>query len=186
MYCQEGEWPNIVGKLEPRCMMYGACTGKLPDGRTLNCYTTDPPKPITPIALLNLTNYCSEMIEMYQGLDITDFCCRDDQIEDLVDQLSMPEGIIARCPSCWHNFRQSLCEFTCSPFQAHFVRVAKFYNGWGPNGEAIVEDTQLYMTERHAQATFDSCRNVVMGTANSLALDFLCGPWGSHRCTPQR
>ncbi|OXA57471.1 Niemann-Pick C1 protein [Folsomia candida] len=181
---QQGIWPDIVKDKEPRCTMYGRCK-ELPDGRVLTCYTEDPPQKIDDSALKNLTAFCSEMLEMYAGLGMTDLCCRADQIADLTEQLKMPEGIISRCPSCWHNFRQSLCEFTCSPFQAHFVKVAKFWNGTVDN-KLVVEDTNFYVTERHANASFDSCRNVMMGTANSLAMDFLCGPWGSHRCTPQR
>jgi Niemann-Pick C1 protein len=186
VHAQQGIWPGIVLDKPQKCVMHGRCK-ELDDGRILNCYSNEKPKPIAPEALKNLTNYCSEMIDMYKDLGIEDLCCREDQIADLVGQLGKPEGIIARCPSCWYNFRQSLCELTCSPFQSQFLRVSKFWeDDTGPNGELIIEDINFYITERHANTTFDSCRNVVMGTANSLAMDFLCGPWGSSRCTPQR
>lgn len=35
-------------------------------------------------------------------------------------------------------------------------------------------------------STFKSCSNVIMSSTNAPAMDFLCGPWGSYRCTPHR
>ncbi len=66
---QQGIWPDIVKDKEQKCMMYGKCT-KLPDGRVLNCYTDEGPKPLADEAITNLTLYCSEMVEMYRNLGI--------------------------------------------------------------------------------------------------------------------
>jgi len=173
----------VIENEQPMCTMYGVCT-KTPDGkRTLNCYANHPPKKIDPIAYANLTAFCPEMLEMY-GTD--ELCCKEDQIADLVSQLQTPKGIISRCPSCWYNFRQSFCEFTCSPYQAHFLKVAKFYPPVNETSPKVVESVDFYVTKRHAQGSFDSCKNVVMGATNSFALDVLCGGWGALRCNPQR
>jgi hypothetical protein len=42
------------------------------------------------------------------------------------------------------------------------------------------------MAEEYAQNAFDSCKEVQYPAINGLALDMLCGPWGSALCTPLR
>lgn len=45
------------------------------------------------------------------------------QIRDLVTGVKRAKGILNRCPSCFRNFLQNICEFTCSPNQSKFIDV---------------------------------------------------------------
>lgn len=45
------------------------------------------------------------------------------KIIDLIREASKAKAILYRCPSCFANFMQVLCEFTCSPIQSTFIDV---------------------------------------------------------------
>ena len=54
-----------------------------------------------------------------------DFCCDEAQLEILRDQMTLPQQLLGRCPSCYSNFINLWCQFTCSPHQSDFVRVVE-------------------------------------------------------------
>ena len=103
--------------------MYDKC-GPSPSGpewQELPCSVSMPARRVPDHDLHTLETYCPELVEKYGS----ELCCAQSQILDLVQNLALPQSIIARCPSCFYNFRQIFCELTCSPYQSNFLNVSK-------------------------------------------------------------
>lgn len=47
------------------------------------------------------------------------------KINDLIVGVEKAKSILSRCPSCFTNFMQNICEFTCSTRQSTFIDVIK-------------------------------------------------------------
>jgi len=159
--------------------MYGKC-GQL-NGFDQLCYVAESeenkPKAVSDESFEVLKRYCSDTLEEY---DYTkELCCSDEQIPDLITQLQMPEGLIARCPSCFYNFRKVFCEFTCSPYQRYFLNVTEENredsNGNNPPHKQMVTVVDYFISQRFVDAAFDSCKDVVFSPTNGYAMDTLCG-----------
>ena len=50
-------------------------------------------------------------------------CCSMSQLEDIKTNFAIPEALIGKCPTCYHNFKKNFCDVTCHPRQSDFVRV---------------------------------------------------------------
>lgn len=44
----------------------------------------------------------------------------------------------------------------------------------------------MHITEAYLDGTYDSCKQVSFPSSGQLALDIMCGSWGSQKCTPKR
>lgn len=169
--------------------------------KALNCLADDPLHPedkevkllSNATSIARLREFCGDTLDFYGEEPGGGYalCCADDQINELSGQILMAKDIISRCPACWRNFRQVFCELACSPYQKHFERAALFEKT-PPDPETgeilrprMVRELELYVTERYISSTYDSCKDIVMGSANSPAMDFLCGPHSSLRCSPE-
>lgn len=50
----------------------------------------------------------------------------------------------------------------------------------------FINGIQIYFTEKFLNKTYQSCSKVSMPSTGQLALDLMCGEYGSSRCNPQR
>lgn len=50
-------------------------------------------------------------------------------------------------------------------------------------GQEMVTKVDFFITRKYARSTYENCKNVLMSTTNGPAMDILCGPWGSYRCS---
>ena len=48
-------------------------------------------------------------------------CCNPEQLSILKKDLLAAQALLGSCSSCFFNFRQLWCQFTCNPDQARFV-----------------------------------------------------------------
>ncbi|XP_071451565.1 NPC intracellular cholesterol transporter 1 homolog 1b-like [Hetaerina americana] len=53
------------------------------------------------------------------------------------------------------------------------------------SGDQVAE-LDIYFTKNYMYGTYNSCKEVVVPSSGNLAMDLLCGSWGSSRCTPER
>lgn len=53
------------------------------------------------------------------------------QIEVMNKNIAMAEILLKKCPACFHNFVQPICDMTCSPKQSTFLKVQKIENSSG-------------------------------------------------------
>lgn len=44
----------------------------------------------------------------------------------------------------------------------------------------------MHITEAYIDGTYDSCKQVSMPSTGQLAMDLICGSWGSQKCTAKR
>lgn len=49
-----------------------------------------------------------------------------------------------------------------------------------------VNEIDVHFTESYLGGTFNSCKSVQFPSSGQLALDLMCGEWGSSKCSPQR
>uniref|UniRef100_A0A915NUY8 Niemann-Pick C1 N-terminal domain-containing protein n=1 Tax=Meloidogyne floridensis TaxID=298350 RepID=A0A915NUY8_9BILA len=120
--------------------------------------------------------------------------------EILRNKMSLPRMLLQRCPSCYSNFANFFCQFTCSPFQANFVKITEMLNNSKAiyneayisritemlnNSKAIYNEAYISrITSKYAQQFFDSCKNV-RTTTGDFVLSILCGT-SIDNCTPER
>lgn len=94
--------------------------------------------------------------------------------------MTLPQQLLSRCPSCYRNFVNLYCYFTCDPEQSDYVYAIKPFTE--KNGITAVNYT---VSHDFAYGLFNSCRDVQMPSANEKALGILCGEDAST-CTPER
>jgi Niemann-Pick C1 protein len=98
-------------------------------------------------------------------------CCNSEQLEVLRDNLNGAEPLITSCPACRNNFRSFFCHFTCSPDQASFVNVTS--TQVTSTGQTAVQSLDFFVSERHGNGFFDSCKDVKVGATNGYAMDLI-------------
>jgi len=172
---------------EGQCVMYDNCqtNGSL----TYTCVVEHGPKEIdleqNAAEYKMLQDLCPELIAKYGNK----LCCHPNQIFDLFINMALPKGVISRCPSCFYNFRQSMCDFTCSPYQYKFLSPNDTSDYVDPEGNIIGKNMKAinyHIGNEYIEKTYDSCKDVIMSSTNGPAMDLLCGGWGAYACTPKR
>ncbi|XP_064073679.1 NPC intracellular cholesterol transporter 1 isoform X2 [Vanessa tameamea] len=159
---------------EGHCVWYGVC--KNATEKTLNCYYDGPAKPLDETARPIIDKYCPDLAA--GGLT----CCDREQLQNLNDNIIKAENILSRCPSCLDNFYKHICAMTCSPTQSDFLmpKLEQFNS----THKRVVE-LSYHLSATYMNNTYSSCANVQMPSTNQLAIDLMCGDYGSSFCTPQ-
>ncbi|CAI5444262.1 unnamed protein product [Caenorhabditis angaria] len=85
-------------------------------------------------------------------------CCTVEQFHRVIAQLRKSSPLIGKCPSCFTNFANIWCQFTCSPNQSKFLKILEI----GPNNSVF--KVQYELDENFANRMFDSCKDVKLGT----------------------
>lgn len=159
-----------------QCIWYGQC-GDGYNNKPTNCVYNGTAKPLNdPEALQILQKNCPEL---YKGPN-TVTCCNKHTLKNFTASLSVAEHMLGRCPSCYHNFRNLYCAFTCDPEQSNFVDVALALPF--PPNKMKVMNIDYAVSENFANGLFHSCKNVKMPSANKRALAMMCGAAGED-CT---
>lgn len=112
-------------------------------------------------------------------------CCSDDQVNAFKEQMSVPEGMMSRCPSCYVNFAKTFCHMTCDKNQSDFIEVTKRYKPLHPiePGVEAVDTIRYYISEQFVTNMYDSCVNVTLPSAGTKLITTMCGSYGED-CTP--
>ncbi|XP_036144455.1 NPC intracellular cholesterol transporter 1 homolog 1b [Monomorium pharaonis] len=109
-------------------------------------------------------------------------CCDAKQIATMASNMGTAESIFGRCPTCVRNMFRLICDMTCSHEQGRFVKVT---NSSEDNGLEYVVESEVHVTEKFINETYDSCSKVVNPTSGSYAMELACGPHGASRCSPK-
>eukprot|EP00892_Ulva_mutabilis_P006437 jgi/Ulvmu1/4165/UM019_0144.1 len=154
------------------CAMYGICGDRL-DGGALNCPYNIPAKDADAEAARILKTICPDVWVASGGR----LCCSGKQATVMQNQMRMAEPFIIGCPACMHNFRNLFCSLFCSPDQASFtnVTVAGMGSPKENRSEAVpvVKEVSFYLSESFKNDTFNSCKDVSFGAANSRAMVYI-------------
>ncbi|VDM43668.1 unnamed protein product [Toxocara canis] len=105
-----------------------------------------------------------------------EFCCDGAQLEHLASQMTLPRQLLSRCPSCFANFIQLWCDFTCSPRQSDFLRITAVSDDQSliPNKTHYVTEVEYYVREDYANGLLESCKGV-RAVGADYALSLICG-----------
>lgn len=76
--------------------------------------------------------------------------------------MAIPQQLLSRCPSCYSNFVNFWCQFTCSPFQRNFLNIIETRNDsktikGKPN---YITKVEYYVNRTYANDLFKSCQAV--------------------------
>ncbi len=195
---------RVAQGAEGSCIWYGECNEV--KGRKQNCAYDGPPLPLKgdADALRKIKSLCPDLVSgMYvhrcklalvDAVSSTSFvsdnatephlCCDAAQIHTFDNNMGAPRQLIARCPSCFHNFAQLWCWSTCSPVQAEFLVATEIKNNTATTPpKPYVNAVDYHLTEDFAEGMFNSCSSVQYPGSNQLVLELLCG---TKDCTPKK
>ncbi|CRL00933.1 CLUMA_CG014191, isoform A, partial [Clunio marinus] len=173
---------QIPSMNDEHCVWYKVCVRN--KTKVKNCAYDGPPKILDSEGVNLLKKWCPNLIPKNKTEDVLT-CCDIEQIKDLVNGVATAASILNRCPSCFANFLQPICEFTCSPHQSSFIKVVEKKINTLTN-RTFVNEIDLYITEKFINGSYDSCKNVNFPSSGQLAFDLMCGAWGATKCTPKR
>ncbi|XP_064228071.1 NPC1-like intracellular cholesterol transporter 1 isoform X1 [Aotus nancymaae] len=169
------------------CAFYDEC-GKNPElsgGLTtlsnVSCLSNTPAHNITGDHLTLLQKICPRL---YTGPN-TQACCSAKQLVSLEASLSITKTLLTRCPACSDNFVNLHCHNTCSPNQSLFINVTRVAQRGSGQLPAVVAYEAFYQ-HSFAEQIYDSCSNVRIPAAATLAVGTMCGVYGSALCNAQR
>ena len=85
------------------------------------------PRLLSPLP--NSADALGRLLELTQPVASTEpdaepyFCCDQENIGEMAASLVLASSQFARCPVCYYNFRQSICQMSCSPRQSDFMKI---------------------------------------------------------------
>ncbi|KAB7504863.1 Niemann-Pick C1-like protein 1 [Armadillidium nasatum] len=170
---------TVIG--DGQCVWYDQCSSN-PDKPSdkLNCRYDGPPKKLPTTSVSVFTTTCPELVdEIIDDYGEIVTCCSPNQILTLLNHLTTLTVVVENCPACVSNLRKNFCYFTCHPRHSAFVNPTLLYND-------SVWTVSQYSSYIYIDEAYDSCDTVFFDQENTLALNFLCGPWGGEKCTPER
>nr|XP_033789766.1 NPC intracellular cholesterol transporter 1 [Geotrypetes seraphini] len=159
--------------LAQSCVWYGEC-GQAEQGELhYNCEYTGPPKPLPREGYDILQEFCPGL--MYGNVSL---CCDVQQLITLQNSLQLPLQFLSRCPSCFYNFQNLLCELTCSPDQGRFLNVTHtepYVDPITQENKTSITELEYYIGQRFANGMYNACRDVEAPSSNEKVLGLLCG-----------
>ncbi|CAG0917213.1 unnamed protein product [Notodromas monacha] len=101
------------------------------------------------------------------------FCCSPQQFLNAVSSLSITKSVMARCPTCYKNFKQWAVQMACHPWQSDFMTVTEFDE---ETCGVITAEFGIY--KNFTYGVWDSCRNVMDPQTQAPITQLLCGTYG--------
>lgn len=126
---------------------------------------------------ITLKDRCPQLVP--EGSTEIRACCSPTQLDTMAEEFKTSDLIFQRCPSCSENFRNMICQNTCSPDQSTFVNVTRV------SGNKTLEYYSFW-NYTFAEEIHDSCRNVIYPQTNGKSMDLMCGSYSGDECTVQR
>ncbi|GAB1295788.1 NPC1-like intracellular cholesterol transporter 1 [Apodemus speciosus] len=170
------------------CTFYDECgknpelSGGLLSLSNVSCLSNTPARHITGEHLALLQRICPRL---YDGPNTTYACCSTKQLLSLESSMSITKALLTRCPACSDNFVSIHCHNTCSPDQSLFINVTRVAERGAGEPPAVVAYEAFYQRS-FAEKAYESCSQVRIPAAASLAVGSMCGVYGSALCNAQR
>ncbi|XP_043226344.1 NPC intracellular cholesterol transporter 1-like [Amphibalanus amphitrite] len=169
------------------CRWYGICgTHATIMGSHSNCPYEGPAKLLNDTkSLTTLKDICPFFWEGKDPDEELELCCDPVNIAEMEASLVLASSQLVRCPTCYYNFRRSICEMSCSPNQSDFIDVTETAVD-ATNNETYLVRVSYYIHENYTHGVYDTCSGVQNAQTNSPAFGTMCGEWGWYLCTPER
>lgn len=167
---------------QARCRMRGDCL--VVDGFPKPCPVDMDARPLiedldadeAAEAIELFANTCPELVIDDDGNRLPDdeilTCCLADQVVTMAEGLTVANGVLGRCPTCFKNFARQVCEMNCAVDQSRFIDVITAVS---PEGIEYVNEINYrlyndYMIDAHA-----SCSGVIVPQTGLPAINMMCG-----------
>lgn len=126
------------------------------------CARNTRPQPIkTPKEMSILKEVCPEFVNDLPEGEMPSLCCDLKGLRELQRNYEMPKQMgLARCPSCFYNFRRIFCNSACSPVQSKFLRIDS--STPVPVGNWTLQQVQqmtYFIERRFADGLYESCKS---------------------------
>ncbi|XP_004839969.1 Niemann-Pick C1-like protein 1 [Heterocephalus glaber] len=170
------------------CTSYEECgsnpelSGGLTSLSNVSCLSNTPARLLTGDHLALLQRICPRL---YAGPNTTYACCSTKQLVSLEMSMTITKALLTRCPACSDNFVSLHCQNTCSPNQSLFINVTRVVPREASKPPAVVAYEAFYQRS-FAEAAYESCSQVRIPAAASLAVGTMCGVYGSALCNAER
>ncbi|KFO33059.1 NPC1-like intracellular cholesterol transporter 1 [Fukomys damarensis] len=170
------------------CTFYEECgrnpelSGSLTALSNVSCLSNTQARLITGDHLALLRRICPRL---YAGPNTTYACCSASQLVSLEMSMAITKALLTRCPACSDNFVSLHCQNTCSPDQSLFINVTRVVPRGASEPPAVVAYEAFYQRS-FAEEAYESCSQVRIPAAASLAVGTMCGVYGSALCNAQR
>ena len=109
------------------------------------------------------------------------FCCFDQQVKDIDEQLAMAAGMMGRCPSCFVNFAKIFFHMTCNPNHSDFLEVTGHTKSTIDPNKQMLTELNYTMANYFANSVFNSCAEVKFPQGGAKIMPFFCD--GKTLCT---
>ena len=157
------------------------------------CARNTRPQPIkTTKEMEILKEVCPEFVNDLPEGQMPSLCCDLKGLKELQRNYEMPKQMgLARCPSCFYNFRRIFCNSACSPVQSKFLRVDS--SAPVPVGNYTLQQVQAmtyFVERRFADGLYESCKSEFLkGLAVQMLIFYLLfllfqTPKASPRASP--
>lgn len=155
-------------------MWYGQCGINPLTYEPLNCLYNGPAKPVDDQESRDiLAELCPEFLQSNSKV-----CCDHNQLSSLQSGMESAQQMMARCPSCWKNFRELYCRMTCSPNNSMFINVTKV----AEDGKSIIS-IQYFVDKEFRDGLYNSCKDVIYPSSKQKIMNFMCGT-SADKCNP--
>ncbi|KAI6191671.1 Niemann-Pick C1 protein [Aphelenchoides bicaudatus] len=159
------------------CVMRGVCGND--GGMRQNCIYNGPPVPVNHSLMNQYLEFCPRLFKGDGNLAV---CCDWTQFTILQEQMSLAKQIMSRCSSCYSNFANFWCQFTCSPRQRAFVAITRTDNKTSIENEPYAVDVSYTVDKQYANGMYQACQHVTTSTGKSV-MDLMCGGTRREECT---
>lgn len=113
------------------------------------------------------------MCVFFSGDDNTHTCCSIDQVRGIKSSVRLAETILKKCPACYYNFLNLICQVACSPYQSEFMW--RDMDAEKPSGYTDgVPAVNMLVSQDFANGLYESCDSVII-ILSLKAMDTLCG-----------
>ncbi|PZC75350.1 hypothetical protein B5X24_HaOG206445 [Helicoverpa armigera] len=99
-------------------------------------------------------------------------CCTADQVIKTAESLTLAEGVLGRCPTCYRNFARQICEMNCAADQSRFLNAT---NTTAPDGTVHVDVINFRVYEKFMLDAHASCSGVLVPQTGMPAINMMCG-----------
>ena len=156
-------------------MWYGQCGMNPFTNKPINCLYNGPAKPVADRESHEiLAQLCPEL-----SLSNSKVCCDHDQLVNLQSGMQSARQMMARCPSCWKNFRELFCRLICSPNNSMFIDPTRL----SADKKSVVA-IDYYVDKAFRDGLYNSCKNVAFPDGrHQKIMNFMCGTTVG-KCTP--
>jgi Niemann-Pick C1 protein len=155
-------------------MWYGQCGINPLTNQAVNCLYNGPAKPVDGSASHEiLAELCPDFAKKNSKV-----CCSYKQLVSLQSGIQSAQQMMARCPSCWKNFRELYCQMTCSASNSMFIDPVNF----SADKKALTA-IDYNVDKAFRDGLYNSCKDVIFPSSNQKIMNFLCGT-SADNCDP--